>query len=393
VTLAAKGLPSAAPSRPIPPFTDEHQQLREAIARFVAKELRPHADEWEDAEWFPNEVFSRMAELGYLGLKYPEEYGGEGGDYVHDAVLAEELAGSGSGGLSAGIGAHIGIATPPIWKFGTDDQKQRFLVPAIKGERIAALGITEPGAGSDVAGLRTFARKVDGGYVVNGSKTFITNGLLANLVMTVVRTDPEAGSKGYTLLMVETDGLQGFRRGSLLKKIGQKAQDTCELFFEDCRVPVAASLGEGEGLYQLMASLAYERTIVAVKSIAAIECAVRETLAHTKAREAFGKRLFDLQNTRFTLAEAQTTATIGRVFVDHCVQRVIDGTLDAETGAMAKWWLTEQQCRVVDDCLQLHGGYGYMLEYPIARLYADARVQPIYAGANEVMKELIARAL
>jgi acyl-CoA dehydrogenase len=200
--LTEKGLPAAAARRPIPPFTDEHEQLREAIRRFVATELRPHVGEWEDAEWFPNEVFARMAELGYLGLKYPEEYGGEGGDHVHDAVLVEELTGAGSGGLSAGIGAHIGIATPPIWKFGTEDQKQRFLAPAIRGERIAALGITEPGAGSDVAGIRTFARKVDGGYVVNGSKTFITNGVRADFVVTAVKTTEEGGHQGLSFLIL-----------------------------------------------------------------------------------------------------------------------------------------------------------------------------------------------
>ena len=370
--------------------TDEHELFRATVRDFALKELLPHEERFIEQGHIDREVWTKAGTAGLLGCDIPLEHGGLGGDFGHECVVYEEIWRTGFSGFGKAVHE---IAGRYVLDYATDQQRADWLPRMVTGELVGAIAMSEPGAGSDLRGIATSAVRDGDDLIVNGSKTFITNGLLANLLMTVVRTDPAAGSKGYTLLMIETDGLEGFRRGSLLKKIGQKAQDTCELFFEDCRVPAAVSLGDGQGLYQLMASLAYERTIVAIKSIAAIECAVRETLAHTKAREAFGKRLFDLQNTRFKLAEAQTAATIGRVFADHCVQRVIDGTLDPETAAMAKWWLTDQQCRVIDECLQLHGGYGYMLEYPIARLYADARVQPIYAGANEVMKELIARSL
>ena len=238
MTLTAKGVPQVAARRPIPPFEDEHEQLRDAIRRFIGRELRPHAQEWEDAEWFPNDVFARMAELGYLGLKYPEEHGGQGGDYVHESVLCEELSGSGSGGLAAGIGAHVNIATPPLWKFGTRDQKRRFLEPAIRAERIGALGITEPGAGSDVASLRTFARRVDGGYIVNGSKTFITNGVRADFVVTAVKTTEEGGHQGLSFLLVEKE-MEGYSVSRKLEKLGWRASDTAELAFQDVFVPEA----------------------------------------------------------------------------------------------------------------------------------------------------------
>ncbi len=267
-------------------------------------------------------MWTRAGAAGLLGCDIPAEHGGLGGDFGHECVVYEEVWRTGFSGFGKAVHE---IAAHYVLDYASDEQKAQWLPRMVAGELVGAIAMSEPGAGSDLRGIATSAVRDGDEYVVNGSKTFITNGLLANLIMTVVRTDPAAGSKGYTLLMIETDGLEGFRRGGLLKKIGQKAQDTCELFFEDCRVPVSASLGEGQGLYQLMASLAYERTIVAVKSIAAIECAVRVTLEHTKAREAFGKRLFDLQNTRFKLAEAQTAATVGRVFADHCVQRVIDG--------------------------------------------------------------------
>ncbi len=374
-----------------PPWSsDEHEVFRETVRAFVAREITPHEERFSEQGHVDPSLWTAAGAAGLLGCDIPVEMGGLGGDFGHECVVYEEVWRTAFSGFGKGVHE---IAAHYVLDYGTPEQRARWLPGMVAGDLVGAIAMSEPGAGSDLRAIATTAVRDGDEYLVNGSKTFITNGLLANLVMTVVRTDRDAGSKGYTLLMVETDGLEGFRRGSLLKKIGMKSQDTCELFFEDCRVPVSASLGEGEGLYQLMASLAYERTIVAVKAIASIECAVRETLAYTRERKAFGKRLFDLQNTRFKIAEAQTAATIGRVFVDHCVQRVIDGTLDAETAAMAKWWLTEQQCRVTDDLLQLHGGYGYMLEYPIARLYADARVQPIYAGANEIMKELIARGL
>ena len=289
MTLTEKGLPAAAARHPIPPFTDEHEQLREAIRRFVAKELRPHVGEWEDAQWFPNDVFTRMAELGYLGLKYPEEYGGQGGDYVHDAVLVEELTGAGSGGLSAGVGAHIGIATPPIWKFGTEDQKQRFLVPAIRGERIAALGITEPGAGSDVAGIRTFARKVDGGYVVNGSKTFITNGVRADFVVTAVKTTEEGGHQGLSFLMVEKE-MDGYSVSKKLEKLGWRASDTAELAFEDMFVPDENLLGhENRGFYLIMANFQWERLVMALGAVGSMGRMVERSVVYAGQRTAFGR--------------------------------------------------------------------------------------------------------
>ena len=282
--LADTGLPEAAPRRPLPPFGEEHEQLRAEIRRFVAEELRPHAAEWEAARWFPNEVFHRMAELGLLGLKYPVEYGGRGGGYLEDAVLSEELGGCGSGGLAAGIGAHIGIATPPIWKFGTEDQKQRFLAPAIRGERIAALGITEPGAGSDVAGIRTFARRVDGGYVVNGSKTYITNGVRADFVVTAVKTTEEGGHQGLSFLIIERE-MEGFEPSKKLEKLGWHASDTGELAFSDVFVPDENLLGEeNKGFYLIMANFQWERLLMALGAVAAMERTLERVLAAEPGR-------------------------------------------------------------------------------------------------------------
>jgi acyl-CoA dehydrogenase len=370
--------------------TDEHELFRETVRAFVHDTLLPHDERWQDQGFIDRAVWNAAGDAGMLCTDIPVEHGGLGGDFGFECVVYEEMLRAGFTGFGKSvheIAAHYGL------RYGTDEQRAAWLPRLATGDLVGAIAMSEPGAGSDLRGITASAVRTADGYRVNGSKTFITNGWHANLVCTVVRTDPDAGSKGFTLLMIETDGLEGFRRGRPLKKIGQRSQDTCELFFEECQVPLSASLGDGRGLYQLMEELPYERTIVAVKAIAAIERAVVETIAYTKGRKAFGGTLFDMQNTRFTLAEAQTVATIGRVFTDHCVSRVIDGTLDTVTASMAKWWLTEQQCEVVDDCLQLHGGYGYMLEYPIARLYADSRVQTIYAGATEVMKEIIARSL
>src|SRR5918992_1484349 len=278
-------------SRPIPPFTEEHEDLRAAIRRFVVTELRPHAEEWEDARWFPNDVFHRMAELGFLGLKYPEEYGGEGGDYLHDAVLSEELARCGSGGVAAGIGAHIGIATPPVWKFGTEDQKQRFLAPAIRGEKIAALGITEPEAGSDVAGIKTFAKRVDGGYVVNGSKTYITNGVRADFLVTAVKTTQEGGHHGLSFLVLEKD-MEGFSVSKKLDKMGWRASDTAELAFQDVFVPEENLLGEeNKGFYLIMANFQWERLAMALGSIGAMHALLERTIAYAQERTSFGRPL------------------------------------------------------------------------------------------------------
>ncbi len=378
------------PHRRSPWSSDDHELFRETVRAWVRDELMPHEERWSERGHIDPEVWLRAGELGVLCTDVPAELGGGGADFGFEAVVYEELLGAGFSCFGKAVHE---IAAHYLVEYGASELRARLLPRLARGELVGAIAMSEPGAGSDLRGITAGAVRDGDHYVVNGSKTFITNGLLANLVVTVVRTDPEAGSRGFTLLAIETDGLAGFRRGSLLKKIGQKAQDTCELFFDDCRVPVACSLGEGDGLHQLMAQLPYERTIVAITAVAAIERAVADTVAYTKDRQAFGKSLFELQNTRFRLAEAKTIATIGRVFTDHCVGRVIDGTIDTETASMAKWWLTDQQSKVIDECLQLFGGYGYMLEYPIARAFVDARVQSIYAGSNEIMKEIIARSL
>ena len=393
MTLAEKGLPTATPRRPLPPFTDEHEQLREAIQRFVAKELRPHVGEWEDAEWFPNEVFSRMAELGYLGLKYPEEYGGQGGDYVHDAVLVEELTGAGSGGLSAGIGAHIGIATPPIWKFGTEDQKQRFLAPAIRGERIAALGITEPGAGSDVAGIRTFARKVDGGYVVNGSKTFITNGVRADFVVTAVKTTPDGGHHGLSFLVIEK-GMDGYTVSRKLEKLGWHASDTAELAFQDLFVPDEYLLGEeNKGFYLIMANFQWERLLMALGAVGSMGRMIDRTVAYAGERTAFGRPIGKLQAIRHKIAEMAVKHEASRSLTYHALRLFADGENALREVTEAKLLSQRAAYEVADDALQVHGGAGYMKEYEIERAVRDTRLGPIGGGTDEVMKEILGKQL
>jgi acyl-CoA dehydrogenase len=294
------------------------------------------------------------------------------------------------------FGKHVhSIVAHYLLAYGTEAQRMRWLPRMATGELIAAIAMSEPGAGSDLQGVRTRAVRQGDQYVVDGSKTFISNGYLADLICLVVKTDPAAGARGVSLLMVETADLPGFRCGRILDKVGMHGQDTAELFFDDVRVPAGNLLGaeEGRGFAQLMEQLPWERTIVAVAAVAAIERAVELTIEYTKQRKAFGKPLLEMQNTRFKLAECKTTAHIARVFLDDCIERMLDGTMDAATASMAKWWTTEQQCRVIDECLQLFGGYGYMMDYPIGKMYADARVQKIYGGANEIMKELIARSL
>jgi acyl-CoA dehydrogenase len=388
-----KGVPAAAPRRPIPPFGQEHEDLREGIARFVARELRPHAQEWEDAEWFPNEVFHRMAEVGYLGLKYPEEYGGQGGDYVHDAVLSEELARSGSGGLSAGIGAHIGIATPPIWKFGTEDQKQRFLVPAIRGERIAALGISEPGAGSDVAGIRTFARRVDGGYVVNGSKTFITNGVRADFVVTAVKTTEEGGHHGLSFLLIEK-GMDGFSVSKKLEKLGWRASDTAELAFQDVFVPDENLLGEeNKGFYLIMANFQWERLVMALGAVGSMQVTIEKTLAFAGEREAFGRPIAKFQAIRHKIAEMAVKLEASRSLTYHALRLFAGGQDAIREVTQAKLLSQRSAYEVADDALQIHGGAGYMKEYEIERAVRDTRLGPIGGGTDEVMKEILGRQL
>jgi acyl-CoA dehydrogenase len=393
VTLTSKGLPAAASRRPLPPFTEEHEQLREAIRRFVAKELRPHVGDWEDAEWFPNEVFTRMGDLGYLGLKYPEEYGGQGGDYVHDAVLAEELTGAGSGGLSAGIGAHIGIATPPIWRFGTEDQKQRFLVPAIRGERIAALGITEPGAGSDVAGIRTFARKVDGGYVVNGSKTFITNGVRADFVVTAVKTTEDGGHQGLSFLLLEQE-MAGYSVSKKLEKLGWRASDTAELAFDDMFVPDENLLGEeNKGFYLIMANFQWERLVMALGAVGSMGRMIERSVAYAGERTAFGRPIGKLQAIRHKIAEMAVKHEASRSLTYHALRLFAAGENAIREVTEAKLLSQRAAYEVADDALQIHGGAGYMKEYEIERAVRDTRLGPIGGGTDEVMKEILGRQL
>ena len=377
MSLTAKGLPPAATRQPIPPFTDEHEQLREAIRRFVAKELRPHVGEWEDAGWFPNEVFTRMAELGYLGLKYPEQYGGQGGDHVHDAVLVEELTGAGSGGLSAGIGAHIGIATPPIWKFGTEEQKERFLAPAIRGERIAALGITEPGAGSDVAGLRTFARRVDGGYVVNGSKTFITNGVRADFVVTAVKTTEEGGHQGISFLILERE-MDGFETSRKLEKLGWLASDTAELAFSDVFVPEENLLGEeNRGFYLIMANFQWERLIMALGAVASMESVIERVVESDPGSE--WRHLVAEMAVKHEASRSLTYHAL-RLFAEdgNAVREVTEAKLMSQRSAFE---VAEMAWRAMQGDLE------------IGRAMRDTRLGPIGGGTDEVMKEILAKQL
>ena len=393
MTLADKGLAERAPRRPLPPFTQEHEDLRESIARFVARELRPHATEWEDAQWFPNEVFTRMAELGYLGLKYPEEYGGQGGDFVHDAVLSEELTGAGSGGLSAGIGAHIGIATPPIWKFGTEDQKQRFLVPAIRGEKIAALGITEPGSGSDVAGIRTFARRVDGGYVVNGSKTFITNGVRADVVVTAVKTTEDGGHQGLSFLLIEK-GMEGFSVSKKLEKLGWLASDTAELAFDDVFVPDENLLGqENKGFYLIMANFQWERLLMALGAVGSMRRMLERSVAYANERTAFGRPIGKHQAIRHKIAEMAVKLEASQDLTYHALRLFADGQDAIREVTEAKLLTQRAAYEVADDALQIHGGAGYMKEYEIERAVRDTRLGPIGGGTDEVMKEILGKQL
>jgi acyl-CoA dehydrogenase len=379
--------------RPAPPFSDEHQQLRESIRRFVETELRPHAEEWEDARWFPNSVFTRMAELGFLGLKYPEEHGGEGGDYLHDAVLSEELARCGSGGVAAGIGAHIGIATPPVWKFGSDDQKRRFLEPAIRGEKIAALGITEPDAGSDVAGIKTFARRVEGGYVVNGSKTFITNGVRADFVVTAVKTTQEGGHRGLSFLLIEK-GMEGFSVAKKLEKMGWHASDTGELAFQDVFVPDENLLGEeNKGFYLIMANFQWERLLMALGAVGSMFGLLEATIAYANERAAFGRPIGKFQSVRHRIAEMALRAEAGRAVTYNALRLFAEGHDAVKEVTIAKLKTQRDAFEQADDALQVFGGAGYMKEYGIERAARDLRLGPIGGGTDEIMKEILGRQL
>ncbi len=375
------------------PWSDSDLEMyRDAVRRFVADEIVPNQARWAEQQHVDRAVWEKAGALGLLLADIPEEYGGAGGSFAHVAVLMEELAYAGDYGF--GVSVHQ-ISANYILHQGTEAQKQKYLPQMASGRMIGAIAMTEPGAGSDLQGIRMRAERQGDAYVLNGSKTFISNGSMADLIVVVAKTDPQAGSKGTSLLLLETRAAEGFKVGRILDKLGQKSADTSELYFDNVRVPVANLLGglEGLGLRHLMTELPYERTLCAVSALASTDAALAMTLEYTRSRHVFGKPLFELQNTRFKLAEVKTQATVGRRFLDDCILRVIAGTMDADTAAMAKLWTTETLGRVADECLQLFGGYGYMTEYPIARLYADARVQRIYGGTSEIMKEIIARSL
>jgi alkylation response protein AidB-like acyl-CoA dehydrogenase len=372
---------------------DDVEAFRDLAHTFLAKECAPNEERWGEQQHIDREVWNKAGDVGLLCPSIPTEYGGGGGTFALEAVMMEEQTRTLSPSL--GTSVHSTIVAHYINSYGNQEQKQRWLPRMASGELVGAVAMTEPGTGSDLQSVKTKAIRTGDEYVIDGSKTFITNGLLANLVVTVAKTDPANAGKGISLVVVETDGLVGFSRGRVLKKIGQHGQDTAELFFDGVRVPAANLLGaeEGQGFIQLMQQLPQERLAIAVAAVAAIEGALALTIKYTKEREAFGKPIFNFQNTKFKLAEMATTAKIARVFLDDCIVKHLRGELDIPTASMAKWWTTQMQCDVADECLQFFGGYGYMAEYPISRMYTDSRIQKIYGGTNEIMKEIISRFL
>ena len=372
----------------------ELESYRDTVLRFIHEEMLPDDEAARHRGHVSHALWRKAGALGLLCADIPAEHGGGGGDFRHEAVFYEEASRRSLTGFNNSVHS---IVAHYLLNHGTADQKARFLPRLCCGELVGAIAMTEPGAGSDLQGLRTRAVLDAGGahYVVNGSKTFISNGFLAELVLLVVKTDPAQGARGTSILIVETAGLAGYRVGRLLDKIGLKAQDTAELFFDDVRVPSDNLLGgrEGQGFFQLMSDLPYERLIIAVSAVAAMEGALAATLDYVRERKVFGQSVADFQNTKFKLAEVATITKVARSFVDDCVAKLVAGTLDTVTASMAKCWATDMQCKVVDECLQLFGGYGYMNEYLIGRMYVDARIQRIYGGTNEIMKEVISRAL
>ncbi len=362
------------PNFPSPWMTEEHRTLQDSVARFFNERWVPQTAAWREAGIMPRQTWQEAGAQGLLCLSTPEAYGGAGGDFGHEAVVILEAARANLSGFGGGL--HSAIVAPYLIQCGTEEQRQRFLPRMVTGELASAIAMTEPGTGSDLQAVRTFAQRDGDHYVINGAKTFITNGQNANLIVVVCKTDREAAAKGISLFLVETDQAPGFRRGRKLDKVGLKAQDTSELFFDEVRVPAANLLGgvEGRGFFQLMEQLPQERLIIALQGVAAMERALDETLTYVKDRKAFGRAVWDFQNTRFKLAEVQATVLATRAFVDACMVAHLKGELDAARAALAKSWVSEQQCKVMDECLQLFGGYGYMMEYPIAELYVDARV-------------------
>lgn len=374
-------------------LSEEDRMVYDNALKFFERECVPHNARWAEQGVIDREAWEKAGEAGLLCATMPPEYGGSGLNFRASVMLMEAQIEAGTSG--PGFSLHSDIVAPYIYAYGTEEQKQRWLPRLATGELIGAIAMTEPGAGSDLQGVRTTAKKDGNQYVVNGQKTFITNGQLANLIIVVAKTDPSKGAHGTSLVIVETDEAEGFRRGRNLDKVGMAAQDTSELFFDEVRVPTTNLLGseEGQGFIQLMQQLPAERLQIAVTAIKTAEKAIELTIKYTKERQAFGKPVFSFQNTRFKLAEAATEARIARVFVDHCIELLVEDKLDVQTAAMAKWWCSELQCKIVDECLQLHGGYGYMMEYPIAQMFVNGRIQKIYGGTNEIMKELISRML
>lgn len=372
-------------------FTSDHEALRDTVKKFLENEAIPYHEKWEEEGQVPRELWRKAGEQGFLCPMVAEEYGGLGTDYLYSVVVSEELSRAGLTGI--GWGLHTEIVAPYIEHYGSEALKQKYLPKMVTGEIISAIAMSEPGAGSDLQGVKTTAVKQGDHYVLNGSKTFITNGQNADIVIVVAKTDPNAGAKGISLLIVEA-GMEGFEKGKNLKKIGMKAQDTSELFFDDVKIPAENLLGEeGKGFIYLMQELPQERLGIAINGLAMAESAFAHTLEYVKDRKAFGQRVADFQNTQFKLAEMRTKLDVARAYVDRLLDLHIQGKLDIPTAAGAKYWVTDLQVELIDECLQLHGGYGYMWEYPIARMYADARVQRIYGGTNEIMKTVVARAL
>lgn len=372
-------------------FSQDHELFRDSVRRFMERELAPHHEEWEEKGEVPRWAWKRAGELGFLCVAIPEEWGGVGADRHYSIILMEEQSRLNLTGL--GFPLHSDIVAPYIHHYGTDEQKLRWLPKMATGDFIAGIAMTEPGGGSDLQAIRTTAIRDGDEYVITGQKTFITNGQTADLFLVACKTDRSEGAKGISLIVVEADR-PGFQRGRRLKKLGTKAQDTSELFFNEVRVPVSNLIGqEGKGFGYMMQELAWERMHVGIQAVSCCEAALDWTIEYTKNRKAFGKPVIEFQNSRFTLAEMKTEVQVGRIFLDRCLELVLENKLDTTTAAMVKLWTSEMQGKVLDACLQLHGGYGFMWEYPITRAFADARVQRIYAGTNEIMKELIGRTL
>lgn len=374
-------------------FTEEHKMFRDAFQKFVAREVVPYHEQWEKEGMVSRELWLKAGEMGFLGTDIPETYGGGGiEDYRYNSIINEELCAVNASGV--GFVLHNDVVLPYLMAYTNEAQKKRWLPQACSGNMITAIAMSEPNAGSDLAGVQTTAVQTNSGdYILNGSKTFITNGILSDLIIVVAKTDANAGHQGVSLLVVER-GMDGFERGRNLEKIGLKAQDTAELFFKDVHVPKENLLGDaGKGFYYLMSQLPQERLAIAVGSVAGAKAALALTIEYCHSRTAFGKAIGKFQHSRFKLAEMQTDVQIAEVFVDRCIKALNQQKLTAEEAAMAKWWTSELLKKVVDQCLQLHGGYGFMLEYPIARMYQDARVQTIYGGTTEIMKEIIGRSL